>query len=145
MTTDGKAQDQEKTPEEIKLEQEAVIAALKDQIAQSELAAAQAYNTIQTSIAAANEKAKSESEKAKSEAQAAAITAKRELFKGPEVNSLEGNITSSGDFIESNILSLRSLNIAFEQLYKKLNDDDFFHNKTLQFVIYDDVGIQGLE
>jgi hypothetical protein len=142
-------QAQEKSEELKKAEEYAAILKAKKETVEYELAIAKYKQDINKlsepdkKTQAESEKAVAELIKATSEANKAAIQAGRELYKGPEVVSPTGKITSSdGAFIESEVLTQVTLNNCMKEfcivLKAKLTN-------AKGFVIYNAADIKGLE
>jgi hypothetical protein len=86
--------DRPKSPEELELEKQAAIAKLKKDIADSEKGIADSRKGVSDDL--------------------------KGQLKGPDVTALPGNITSDGTFIESHILTRKTLAEAFRKLGRAL-------------------------
>lgn len=147
MTNTSNAQDRPKSPEEIELEKQAAIAKLKYDIALAEFNAQKAKKDAEGINAPLDEKQQAELDKAIAEANKASVQAKREMYKGPDVTAPSGKITSDGTFIESRILSQKTLVNAMGTLSKSIKADTHFKDKIekLTFVIHNPADVLGLE
>jgi len=134
-----------KSNEEKELEKQVVIAELQKKIAQAEYEAAKAKKDAAALTEPQSDKEKAQLEKEIAEANKAAILAKREILKGPEIKVLDGKITSEGVFIESRILANKTLTSAFNGFFKDLVKKDLFKKDKVTFVIYNPSDFPAME
>ena len=146
MTNTSNAQDKPKSQEEIELEKQATIAKLKYDIALAEFNAQKAKKEAEDLKAPLDEKQQAELDKAIAEANKASVQAKREMYKGPDVTAPSGKITSDGTFIESRMLSQKTLANTMATLAKNIKADTNFKNiEKVTFVIHNPSDVLGLE
>lgn len=67
-------------------------------------------------------------------------------WKGPEVKALEGTLTREGTFIESFVLAAKTLNKAFNELVKNIDEKNLGESgQPLSFIIYNASDIPAIQ
>lgn len=107
----------ETTGQEKRLAAEAKMAGYRKTIAEAREAEAKADKTV------------SEAEKAMRETD-------NQVWKAPEVKALEGKLTATGNFIETQILANKCLTALIAELVEKMKNDPQFNGNQLRLVLY---------
>ncbi|HMI03706.1 MAG TPA: hypothetical protein VK541_14580 [Pedobacter sp.] len=149
MTVQAQTDDSEARLKQIT--NEAAIVKFKQEMAANELAIAkakkdlEALSIVDPKTAAEAKKALADLEKSTIELEKASITAKRDLFKGPEITPLTGKIsTNDGVFIETRVLATQTLNQVMRAMVDKMKASKF-PSVTPTFVLYNETDIKGVE
>ncbi|MBJ6119644.1 hypothetical protein JAO76_15650 [Pontibacter sp. BT310] len=146
VNMDAYCQEREKSPEEVKLEQEAAIARHKKEIAEAELEAAKARQAAAILNAPLSNEEKAKAETAIAKAELEELQARRDMYKGPEITALSGKITSNdGVFIESRVLAHNSLESTFDKFVDVFSKTEAGKKETSTFIIYDPTNIPAIE
>lgn len=136
------------SPEEEQIAKQASIAEFKTKIAEAELKLAQARQGLRNAVNPPAPSAKdiAETNAAIAQADQKRLQAEKDNFKGPDVKSLEGKITSDGTFIESRILAAASLNKAFDKLLNAIKcDKNFKDGAAVTFIMYNAADFGSIE
>jgi|GEM_PF-4526065 len=163
MSNDVHVPGRNKSSEELKLEEEARIAYHKQTIAEAEYKATKAKKDAEKLLAPEEpqgEQAQAELQRTISEAKLATIQARRDIFKGPDIDSPTGKITTNdGVFIETRILIHETLSKTLrefvKEFYRRLiemdkkriddNLDAGKEEKSITLVIYNPSDLPALE
>ena len=95
-------------------------------------------------IAEANE-AEAKAEKEKTDSLNATVDAERNKWQAPEIKALDGKITATGSFIETQILANKCLSELVNKLIDRIFKNEPFKNNPSNFVLYNAADFPNIE
>ena len=127
------------------VEEQVKLAKARKELAEAELAEADAKKKLKALTDDPSDKEISETNKAIAEAEKATFEAKKAQWAGPSVTPPTGKITANGEFIETKVLSMKTLKSCMTSLVTKMKDDALFKGKIISVVFYNQSDFPALE